>query len=150
MNDISPQQGGLGPRGREILFQPTEDLTSAPAAARDRYIERVEVLDKVGALAMLPDDVHASTEMVAAFYEVDRDAIYQAVKRNRGELDADGYTVLRRAEVTDKLSVTPSDLGMPPTAGSIALFPRRAVLRVGMLLRDSAVARKVRGYLLDC
>lgn len=38
---------------------------------------------------------------------------------------------------------------MPANAGSIALLPRRAVLSVGMLLRDSTVARRVRDYLLD-
>jgi len=31
----------------------------------------------------------------------------------------------------------------------ILLFPRRAILRVGMLLRDSEVAKQVRTYLLD-
>lgn len=36
---------------------------------------------------------------------------------------------------------------MPRTAGSVALFPRRAVLRIGMLLRDSPIARQVRDYL---
>jgi len=126
------------------------DLTLPSAKAeRDALADRTDVLDKVGVLRCLPDDMHATTAMVAEFYEVSTDAIHQAVKRNREELDGDGYQVIGRSEVTDKLSVTPDELGMPRTAGSIGLYSRRAVLRLGMLLRDSPVARRVRDYLLD-
>lgn len=126
------------------------DLTVIEARAeRDALADRTDVLDKVGVLRMLPDDAHCNTDMVASFYEVSVDTLYQVVKRNRDELDDDGYQVVGRAEVTDKLSVTPDELGMPRTAGSIGLYPRRAVLRIGMLLRDSEVARRVRDVLLD-
>ncbi|MBZ4500145.1 phage antirepressor KilAC domain-containing protein [Mycobacterium avium subsp. hominissuis] len=126
------------------------DLTDNRARAdRDRLASRTDVLDKVGVLRTLPDDMHVTTDMVAAFYQVDAPTVRQVVNRNREELDADGYDVISRGEVSDKLSLTPDELGMPRNAGSLALFPRRAVLRIGMLLRDSPVARKVRDYLLD-
>jgi phage antirepressor YoqD-like protein len=126
------------------------DLTMPEARAeRDALAGRTDVLDKAGVLRCLPDDLHATTEMVAEFYEVSADVIRQAVKRNREELDDDGYRVLGRSEVSDKLSLTPDELGMPRTAGSIGLYQRRAVLRLGMLLRDSSVARRVRDYLLN-
>jgi hypothetical protein len=124
------------------------DLTTAPRSQRDRLADRTDVLDKVGVLRMLPDDMHVTTDMVAEFYGVDISTVRQTVNRNREELDSDGYDVLTRAEVSDKLSLTPDELGMPRTAGSLAMFPRRAVLRVGMLLRDSPIARQVRDYLL--
>jgi phage antirepressor YoqD-like protein len=126
------------------------DLTLADARTeRDALIGRVDVIDKVGVLRCLPDDMHATTAMVAEFYEVSDEVVRQAVKRNREELDDDGYRVIGRAEVSDALSLTPDEIGMPRTAGSIGLYPRRAVLRLGMLLRDSAVARRVRDYLLN-
>lgn len=125
------------------------DLTSTSARAdRDRLADRTAVLDKVGVLRTLPDDMHATTEMVAEFYEVDRETILKVVQRNRDELDDDGFRIIGRSEVVDILSVTPDDV-MPRTAPSMSLFPRRAVLRIGMLLRDSPIARKVRDYLLD-
>jgi phage antirepressor YoqD-like protein len=126
------------------------DLTdSAARAQRDRLADRTDVLDKVGVLRCLPDDMNATTEMVAEFYEVGRETILTVVKRNRDELDDDGFRVIGRSEVTSILNLTPAELGMPSTAPSMSLFPRRAVLRLGMLLRDSKPARDVRNYLLD-
>ncbi|MGW5520022.1 hypothetical protein [Nocardia africana] len=128
----------------------SNDLTlSSARAQRDSLANRTDVLDKVKVLRTLPDDMHVTTEMVAEFYEVSRDAIWQLVKRNSDELASDGYRVLRPREVTDMLSVTPSELGLPNGTSQVALFPRRAVLRVGMLLRDSEVAKRVRTMLLD-
>lgn len=126
------------------------DLTLPEARAqRDSLTARVDVLDKVGSLATLPDDMHVTTDMVATFYEVDRETILKLVQRNRDELEDDGFRIIGRREVVDILSVTPDEAGMPRTAPSMSLFPRRAVLRVGMLLRDSQRARRVRDYLLD-
>lgn len=125
------------------------DLTTATRVERDRHSTRTEVLDKVGVLRQLPDDLHCTTPMVAEFYGVGVDVIRQAVVRNREELDDDGYAVLRLPEVSDMLSLTPSELGLPNGTAHVALFPRRAVLRIGMLLRDSPIARKVRDYLLE-
>lgn len=121
------------------------DLTLVTARAdRDALADRTDVLDKVGALRMLPDDMHVTTEMLAEFYAVPVKTIQTTVLRNREELDDDGYRVVTRAafEETFTMKVTSS-------ASTFALFPRRAVLRVGMLLRDSTVAREVRDYLLD-
>ncbi|AJA43346.1 antirepressor [Mycobacterium phage Sbash] len=126
------------------------DLTDADARSkRDQLVGRVDVIDKVGVLRCLPGDVHATTDMVAEFYEVPRETVLTIIKRNRDELDDDGFAVVSRSEVTSKLNVTPNELGMPRTAPSLSLFPRRAVLRIGMLLRDSPVARRVRDYLLE-
>lgn len=121
------------------------DLT-IPAARdqRDALATRTDVLDKVGILATLPDDMHCTTDMVSTYYEVDREAIASLVKRNREEFEDDGYAVVIRSTFEERFSVNLSS-----RSARIALFPRRAVLRIGMLLRDSAVARQVRDYLLD-
>ncbi len=124
-----------------------QDLT-LPAArdSRDELANRTDVLDKVGALRMLPGDLHVMTKHVAEFYEVDVDLIRYHVKANRDELNTDGYRVISRSEFESEFG---SISNLDPKVRSIALFPRRAVLRVGMLLRDSDVARQVRDMLLD-
>ncbi|MFC9768411.1 phage antirepressor KilAC domain-containing protein [Rhodococcus jostii] len=122
-----------------------KDITAPNARIeRDQLATRTDVLDKVGVLRTLPDDMHVTTDMVAEFYEVPLGTISQLTSRNRDELDSDGYRVVTRGafEGTYKMSV-------PSSASRIALFPRRAVLRVGMLLRDSELAKRVRSYLLD-
>ncbi|KDE14219.1 hypothetical protein [Rhodococcus aetherivorans] len=121
------------------------DLTLPGAREqRNSLAPRTDALDKVGVLATLPDGFHATTDMVATFYEVDRETVLTVVKRNRDELDDDGYQVVTRALFEETFN-----MNVPSSASRIALFPRRAVLRVGMLLRDSTIARRVRDYLLD-
>lgn len=122
------------------------DLTLPDARTeRDALAGRVDVLDKVGVLATLPDDMRATTDMVATFFEVPLDSIRTVVKRNRDELDGDGYQVVSRSDF-ERFGMDLSNLD--PKVRSVGLYPRRAVLRIGMLLRDSVVARRVRDYLL--
>lgn len=121
------------------------DLTApTERGKRDELATRTDVLDRVGALRTLPDDMHVTTEMVAEFFSVPRDTVAQLVSRNRDELDSDGYRVVTRGSFEGTYNVS-----VPSSASRIALFPRRAVLRVGMLLRDSETAKDVRSYLLD-
>lgn len=125
----------------------TTDLTQPDLRPqRDALADHVDVLDKVKALTLLPGDAFATTDLVAGYYEVDADVIRQIVVRNRDEIDADGYRVVSR-------SVFESDIAslskLDPRARTISIFPRRAILRVGMLLRDSRIAKAVRDCLLD-
>jgi hypothetical protein len=57
--------------------------------------------------------------------------LYVLVKDNRAELEASGYRVIRGAELTVFKTVT----GAGRQANAVAVFPPRAVLNVGMLLR---------------
>src|SRR5690606_18516916 len=53
-----------------------QDLTlPAARAERDGLADRTDVLDKVGVLRTLPDDMHALTPMVADFYGVGLEAV---------------------------------------------------------------------------
>ncbi|GKT33925.1 hypothetical protein ADUPG1_002702, partial [Aduncisulcus paluster] len=116
---------------------------------RDELANRTDVLDKVGVLRTLPDDMNATTPMVAEFYKVDVTVIRQVVARNREEFDDAGYDVLSVSKVSDKMSLTSFELGLPNGTSQVALYPRRAILLAGMLLRDSPIARQVRDYLLS-
>ncbi|MFI9828299.1 restriction endonuclease [Streptomyces sp. NPDC051913] len=112
---------------------------------RDSVLERTDVLDRVKALSLLPDGMHVTTAMVAAYFGVGLTAITSLVHDHREELDASGYRVLTGTELNSFKEVS----GIQSRSRSLALFSRRAVLNVAMLLRDSKVARQVRVYLLD-
>ncbi|MBP5913189.1 hypothetical protein F3K34_13190 [Streptomyces sp. LBUM 1486] len=120
-------------------------------AMRAETAGRVDVLDKVKALALLPDGVHATTEIVASYYEVDASTIDSLAAANRGELADNGRRVLRGVELREFAAPFGgvANLGLSPKARSLAVFSRRAVLNVGQLLAKSEVARKVRTYLLE-
>ena len=121
------------------------DLTApTERGKRDELATRTDVLDRVGALRMLPDDMHVTTEMVAEFYKVPKETVFTVVRNNRDEVEEDGYRVVTRSSFEETFGTK-----VPSSASRIALFPRRAVLRVGMLLRDSETAKDVRSYLLD-
>ncbi|MED2842628.1 hypothetical protein [Bacillus toyonensis] len=133
---------------------------------RDNLVNRVEVLEKVKNLLLLPELEMATTQQVADFYNVSLDSLRNVIKRHREELTIDGYKTKTGKEVTDSLRfkmnlnkietkigryVVTTDDGTEYSFSnkSNALFPKRAILRVGMLLRDSEVAKEVRTQLLN-
>jgi hypothetical protein len=130
--------------------QPSELVLTESRTMRAQTASRVDVLDKVKALALLPDGTHATTEIVASFYEVDVEAINSTVRRNRSELEENGLRKLTGAELREYKESTggQSDQRLG-RSGSLRLFTRRAILNVGQLLTESDVARQVRTYLLD-
>lgn len=112
---------------------------------RDNYMNRVEVLEKVKKLSMLPGDVNTTIELTAEYYEVDVNTIKKTISRNKPELENDGLKVISGAELSDLKS-----LGVVgKNAAMFTIISRRAVLRFGMLLEQSPVAQAVRDYLLD-
>ncbi|MNW27535.1 hypothetical protein D3C74_43310 [compost metagenome] len=118
-------------------------------ALRESYINRFNVLDKVKKLMLLPDDLHASIEQVAEYYKVGDEAIRSCIKDNREELESDGLKVLTGAELTEFVKSFKDLAIISKMARSFTIIPRRAILRIGMLLRDSQIARAVRDLLLN-
>lgn len=128
---------------------------------RDNVISHYEVLEKVKELFLLPGTEIATLKLVADFYEVDEKVVEKVYTRHLDELESDGMCSKRYTELsnlqyvglkTAKGKVTFTfDNGKIfdyPTRGT-KVFPRRAILRVGMLLRDSEIAREVRTQLLN-
>ncbi|QFQ98755.1 restriction endonuclease [Streptomyces phaeolivaceus] len=112
---------------------------------RSNMLDRADVLNRVKALSLLPDGMHVTTAMAAAYFSVTVEAIRALVHDHRSELEASGYQVLSGPELSDFKQLS----GIQSRTRSLALFSRRAILNVAMLLRDSEVARQVRVYLLD-
>lgn len=130
---------------------PNELILTESRTLRAQTIDRTDVLDKVGALALLPDDTHATTDGVAAFYKAPVSTIKSLVAANRAELESNGYRALRGEELQAFAGPLggPANLGLSPKARTLAVFSRRAILNVGQLLTESEVARRVRTYLLE-
>lgn len=134
-------------------------------AVREELINRVEVLDKVKQLLLIPGMQFTTAQGVADFYDVDVANIKtNIVKRHRAELESDGMIVLSRKDVLERycqndngVTKYKSHIEIPLSDGSSInigngknlLFTRRSVLRIGMLLRDSEVAMEVRTQLLN-
>ncbi|MEU4985149.1 restriction endonuclease [Streptomyces sp. NPDC021969] len=119
-------------------------LLESPAL-RSGVLDHTDVLDRVKVLSLLPDGMHVTTAMVATYFEVGIEAIKSLVKDHRAELEGNGYRLLTGEPLRSFKNLS----GTQSRARSVALFSRRAVLNVAMLLRDSEVARQVRVYLLD-
>jgi hypothetical protein len=87
----------------------------------------------------------ATTEAMAVFYEVPEINIRQLLKNHRSEFESDGLKSLRNkalSEVRDLLSLTSMIV-------NATIWTPRSALRLGMLLKGSAVAKAVRTSLLN-
>lgn len=124
----------------------TNEITLTESRAmRAATGSRTDALDKVKALTLLPDGIHISSDLVASYFGVGGDAIESVVRRNRKELEGNGYTVLRGAELREFETVNLTG----SKRRALALFTRRTVLNVAQLLAESDVARSVRTYLIE-
>ncbi|NUM33643.1 MAG: hypothetical protein HUU50_03830 [Candidatus Brocadiae bacterium] len=103
-----------------------------------------EVLEQIGNLVLIPNIGFATTEMLAEFYQVSIETIKKITLRHKDELELDGYIVVPWKEFMEKYSLPLKSKGR-----MVALYPRKAILRIGMLLRDSSIAKQVRTYLIN-
>lgn len=133
---------------------------------REEAKARVEVLDKVKSLFLIPELECMTVKQVADYFEVDFETVKWQYKNNRDEFDEDGVhtkkpfdmrslsgsqtPTLKMAQRRGFLEITLSDNTTVaiPNCG-IKCFPKRAVLRMGMLLRDSVIAKEIRTQLLN-
>lgn len=129
---------------------------------REQMINKVEVLEKVKDLLLLGNSEFATTEQVANYYEVGLEAINSIIKENRDELESDGFKKFKKSDIlrnvleghnvrnerTRSLVVIDGkEIAINNTG--LNLFSKRSILRVGMLLRDSEIAKEIRTRLLD-
>lgn len=133
---------------------------------REEYIDRVDVLDKVKNLLLIPAMECMTMKQVADYYEVSVEAIKGTYKYHKEEFVTDGACKYRVSDIKNSIGVKYPNLKMDNTKGGmiieidentkivvpnvgVILFPKRAILRVGMLLRDSKIAKEVRTQLLN-
>lgn len=115
---------------------------------REDNINRLEVLDAVKEIITFAGSDFISVELVAEYYEVPIETIKTVVKRNKDELKLDGLKAYTNQEVKEIISRVHNEPTKINSKG-MTLIPKRAMLRIGMLLRDSEVAKELRTRLLD-
>ena len=130
-------------------------------ALRDQSVNHYEVLEKVKQILLIPDLQAITTNQVAEYYEVESSTVNKICQRYADELKSDGMHIekmenfLKGQNVTfqkerNKVTLTYNNgIELLVTNRGTRVFPRRAILRVGMLLRDSTVAKEVRTQLLN-
>lgn len=128
---------------------------------REKMADRVEVLDKVKKLFLMPKLEMLTTQQVADYYEVPLETVKSCYKYNRDEVNQDGVS-LKAIKDFLKVKLQPlvktqsktvfrisDDITLEVPNRGLLMFSRRAILRIGMLLRDSKVAKEIRTQLLN-
>lgn len=111
---------------------------------RKRLTDQIAVLEKVRKLSLMPGDVFATVDMVATYFEVGTKAVQSVVFDHREELQESGMRYLQGEEL-----ISFKEMGcIPRNTARLTVLPTTAILRLGMLLRDSEVARALRRELL--
>lgn len=101
-----------------------------------------------------------TTKMVADYYEVGYDTVRVCYQCNKEEIESDGVqmtslqtlkahfvpTMIEHGKCIFKIT---NDITLEVPNRGVKVFPKRAILRIGMLLRDSEVAKEVRTQLLN-
>lgn len=116
---------------------------------RDQHVYRDEVLEKVKIIPTLPNTFEVTLQMAADYYEVPYDTIKSVIKRNRKEFNEYGEIRILKGQPLRDFK-TQVQLGPELTnAPSLTLVNRRGLLRIGMMLTESEIAKSVRNYLLN-
>lgn len=116
---------------------------------RDNFVYRDDVLEKVKAISMIGDQFEATIEMAANYYEVPIETVRSIVKRHRVEFnDYEELRLLKGKAFQEFKGLVQGELDLS-SAPSLQLLNRRGLLRLGMLLTESEVARSIRNYLLN-
>ena len=128
---------------------------------REENIGKIEVLDKVGKLLSLGKTEFSTLKQVSEYFGVPEETIKTVIARHRNELNTDGLKCYNIDEINKSLkmkllsqeqhikviSIDGEKITIPNRG--ITLFPKRAILRIGMLLKKSKVAAELRSRLLD-
>ena len=144
----------------------SEETMISNKELQERFINRIDILDKVKTLLLIPNMECMTPKQVADYYEVPVGTVRGLYKENKEEFVTDGaikhsindvkslmvglpnYQNINSCQGGIELTIDENTKVFIPNAG-IILYPKRAILRVGMLLRDSLIAKEVRTQLLN-
>lgn len=111
--------------------------------------DNIHKLELVKEILMLGKTDLMTVKMCAEYFEVNLSTLEMVIVNNREELEENGYKVYNYNELKSKFQ-NPNVLGIKrfPNRGK-ALLTKRTLLNIGMLLRDSRVAKELRRRILD-
>jgi len=133
---------------------------------RDECVDRVEVLEKVKGLLLIPHFECMTLKQIAEYYEVEQKVVEKCYQRNEEEISNDGLirlapknfknlfqtkSLIKNYKQANGKAIVEFNDGITfvvPNRGVMG-FSKRAIMRFGMLLRDSRVARELRTQLLN-
>jgi len=125
-------------------------LIKGTKEVRDRYVNRTEVLDKVKELAVLPIGDYVESKRVCEYFDISQATLASVIKKGKEEFKSDGVITLTGSELGKYKSDLYSKHNIFLKArASITMYPKRAVLRLAMMLDRSPVAKEVQNYLLE-
>lgn len=112
---------------------------------RNKYINRIDILSTIKPVtSLLPDGENMTIKAAAKYYEVDRGVIERLLTKFKEEFEQDGVRTISKRDNEFELYLPALAVGQH----TLKLVSRRALLRLGMLLKDSKVAEDVRHYLV--
>lgn len=115
---------------------------------REEVISRIEVLEQVKNVLTLESTDFSTVKLAAEYYEVEIKALEKTIERNRRELEEDGLRLYKNKEIKEMLETVENTKNIQIPPRGLTLIPKKALLKIGMLLSDSEVARKLRELLL--
>lgn len=145
------------------IKEKSNDNVISDRSIRDKCVGHYEVLERVKELLLLPGTELMSINNVADYYEVSPQRIKDLYTQNKEEIDGDGTSLVKRdfynGSLIKKTSVEQKQTSVTYTFEDgqiitinnrgLKAFSKRAVLRIGMILQQSSVAREVRDQLLN-
>jgi hypothetical protein len=128
---------------------------------RNRLASRIDVLEKVKQLILIPETELATVKQIADYYEIGEEYVQTLYKENKEEFDTDGVTVKTHKYFSTVLSgqlkttkgkatfIFENGDAFDISTRGIKVFPKRAILRMGMMLQHSYIATEIRTQLLN-
>lgn len=145
----------------------TEEHLLENKDARNVCIDHIDVLEKVGQLITLPNG-YSSLKQVALYFDANVKTIENywnspKMKELKQEIVEDGAKVFAKDEILltlpskvktkrggfDILDENGEVIATGSNQKGVVLLPKRAILRIGMTLRENKVAKELRTRLLD-
>ena len=122
------------------LVNSKEDRNYVMSKENEGSINLLDMLKKYGDVVD-----YMTSDMVAQFYNIDKNTLQQVATRNSNELSNYGYRVYKKSEI---LNVQDVHLENIPNRG-LRLYPIKAVILIGMMLTESEVAEKLRKDIMN-
>lgn len=134
-----------------------EELLINNKEERDKYINRINVLEQVKNIITLPNTSNLTTTQVAEYFNVDNTTIenYYKLKKFKSlkeELIEDGLKLEKYSEIIDMTGLDYKTLlsnGFKISKRGSYIFTKRCILRIAMVMRNNSIAKEVRTRLLD-
>ena len=134
-----------------------EELLINNKEERDKYIDRINVLEQVKNIITLPNTAKLTTTQVAEYFNVDNTTIenYYKLKKFKSlkeELIEDGLKLEKYSEIIEMTGLNYKTLlsnGFKISKRGSYIFTKRCILRIAMVMRNNSIAKEVRTRLLD-